>query len=205
MAGSTDTGGHAGAGRANRLVRVEILRRRLASLLAEWEDLRTQVIPHLAAEYVAKIGVWKQREAAEELLARRARRKTSLLRAQISQGKLVGETECERILDVEFQQWKKQMAQWAQRIRMALAYRASAIPLSSKDSAEFRRLFRTLARRLHPDLHPLDEERSRYYEMACSYYEQGDIEGLRAVEAATAHLRDDTNLENLSDEELDDL
>ena len=63
------------------------------------------------------------------------------------------------------------------------------VPMAPADTEELHKLYRTLMKRLHPDVHVgEDEKRAEYFALAQKAYQDGDIVVLRSLEAATRHF-----------------
>ena len=61
--------------------------------------------------------------------------------------------------------------------------------MSTRDTRELKRLHRLLIKRLHPDTNiGHEEECERFFLLAQAAYENGDLDLMRSVEAATTHL-----------------
>ena len=59
------------------------------------------------------------------------------------------------------------------------------VPMAPADTEELHKLYRTLMKRLHPDVHVgEDEKRAEYFALAQKAYQ----DGLRSLEAATRHF-----------------
>lgn len=166
---------------------IEALKAEIAEVLLEIDHINLQVNPHIVAEYRVKIGCWENELLRAQIAARRARRKCELAQAAANKREVVDEALCNQILDAEFTQWEQVLAQQVEQLRAALELRANAVPLSANEAHELKSLHRTLVKRLHPDTHPgQSEEASSFFALAQRAYEFGDLDMLRAVEAATS-------------------
>ncbi len=204
--GGTDEGvtGNDGAEASRRSLigRSTRLRVAIAETLAHIEEVRQQEIPQIKADYATKIGVWNARLITAQLAARRAKRRCALARVFSNQGRTVNATHITRQLDEEFAEWKQRVAQETTRLRHLLKWRGGMRPMNPAKANELNKLFRRLARRFHPDLYPGDEERADYYATAQNALACGDLEVLRALDVATAHMADGVDYSRLTVDEL---
>lgn len=183
---------------------IETLKAEIAEVLLEIDHINLQVNPHIVAEYRVKIGCWENELLRAQIAARRARRKCELAQAAANKREVVDEALCNQILDAEFTQWEQVLAQQVEQLRTALELRANAVPLSATEARELKSLHRTLVKRLHPDTHPSQtEEASSFFALAQRAYEFGDLDMLRAVEAATSSYdQAESDAANKSETEL---
>jgi hypothetical protein len=92
-------------------------------------------------------------------------------------------------LETELAEWTAKAEQARIAYEHALSRFANTVPMKHADAAELRRLYRKLAKRLHPDMHAGDAgEQTDLFVLAQAAYHKGDIEALRSLEVATRHL-----------------
>ena len=178
------------------------LRTDIAQILARIEEIRQQEIPQIKADYATTIGVWNTRLITMQLEARRAKRRCALARMSVNHGATVDAEAITRQLDEEFKQWRQQAVEERRRLRDLLRWRSSRSPMEPSKSKELNRLFRSLARRFHPDLFPGDDTRADYYAMACNALANGDLALMQALDAATADMTDHVDYSRLTTDEL---
>lgn len=162
---------------------------RIAETLLEIDFILLQENPRIEAEYAVKIGGYRFQLLQAELDARRAKRKLAIARARVNNGEHVEDSELEVQLAAELADWEGRVQQAMHEYADALDRKRGSRFLSPRESAEAKQLHRTLIKRLHPDLHPSQTlEEKRLFLVAQSAFEHGDLESLRSVESATAHL-----------------
>lgn len=156
------------------------LRDQLARLIAEHDLLVCTVGPNLEAEYQAQIGRYELERFRADLAVRRLRRTLELLQAAINRMEPITRQQVETQLAREYADWERQVRELAAQLRRAENRLASLA--GPEDSAEIRRLYRLLARRLHPDVNPAltQSDRTLWLRVA-EAYGKGDLETLRAI------------------------
>ncbi len=181
------------------------VREKIVAAVSEADEIRLQVIPNIRTEYQIKIGCWEKEVLAAELRCRRARRKLALVQARLNEGLAPqGEAELEHLLDEELESWEARVAYASKRYLEAAERHIKGQVLTPADARELKACFRTLAKRLHPDLHPgQSPERLRLFMVAKEAYAKGDVNALRSLEVATREYDEqEEDLDALSPEEL---
>ena len=169
---------------AIREVRADIL-----DIVTQIEDIKLQQLPQIYAEYAVKIGCWEKELLEAEVAARRAKRRYALAQAQANQGQAPDYEKIEARLDEELSAWTAAAEEAKEAYEQALAWRLGRVAMPEADAKEMHTLYRTLMKRLHPDVHVgEDEKRAEYFALAQKAYQDGDIVVLRSLEAATRHF-----------------
>lgn len=160
----------------------EMLRAELVQLVFEHAQLRCVIGPNLEAEYLLKVGRCEYELLCTQLEVRRLRRTVSLLQAAINRNEVISVPEVEARLAVEYADWEAQVQEMAAQLQAAGAHRANL--MSEKESAELHRLYRSLARRLHPDVNPAaGAQERRLWQWAKDAYAAGNLADLRLLDA----------------------
>lgn len=158
-----------------------VLRDEFVSLTAERDRLVTTDIPAVTADYQLKIGAAQYALFCRECELRRLKRKAELIQAALNRMEPVSLAMIDAALDEELAAWNRQMAELAEKLKEARWY-ADQPKHTEEDSAELLRLYRTLAKRLHPDLNPdQDPAAKQLWLRVGEAYRQGDLNGLRAA------------------------
>ena len=161
-------------------------------LLASIEDIMLHQNPQIAAEWQVTIGVWENRLLEAQIAARKAKRRCSLAQTSVNDGKQVDAQAIEAQLDMEFEQWQQQLEEATVAYQHAIASQITAVQISESNFTELKRVFRTLAKRLHPDLHPgLGESAQNMFMLAELAYRKGDLKILRSLEVSTRGLEEE--------------
>ena len=180
------------------------VRAQIVEVVMHMDDIVLQQLPQIRIDYAIKIGCWEQALLEAELAARRARRKLSLAQAQANHGEKPEMEAIDAILDEELVEWMEKVEQAQLSYELALTYLTSMKPMTRMEETEFKKLYRTLVKRLHPDVCPSDDDhRAILFQLAQAAYRNGDIEALRSLEVATRHLDPRTDdLDDVSDQAI---
>lgn len=158
-------------------------------LLASIEDIMLHQNPQIAAEWQVTIGVWENRLLEAQIAARKAKRRCNLAQTSVNNGERIDAQSIEAQLDAEFEQWQQQLEDATAVYQQAVVSQISAVQIDASAFAELKKVFRTLAKRLHPDLHPeLDEAARNMFTLAELAYRKGDLKILQSLEVSTRGL-----------------
>jgi len=159
---------------------IELLRDELTRLLTEADELLHIVKPNLLAMYQTKIGAWEFRLLQLQCEVARLRRQTELAQASINRGRLPNWTAIEGELELEFLQWQMKINEAASRIDAAESRLKNL--LTAADSNVLKKLYFSLAKKLHPDVNPqLTDDQKRLWLRVQDAYEASDIRELEAL------------------------
>lgn len=182
---------------------IRAVRESILALVVRMDDIRLQQLPQIRADYALKIGCWEQALLEAELAARRAKRRLALAQAQANRGHAPQMEAIETRLDAELAKWMEKVEQARLVYEQAMAYLTSTSPMTRRDSVELKRLWRTLARRLHPDICTSgDEGSTELFLLAQAAYKNGDVAALRSLEVATRHLEKGDDLQDVDDVDI---
>lgn len=174
---------------AETAAELERLRTRLSDVIFEIDDIELQVNPAIKRDYAVKIACFENNLLEADIEARRAKRKLAMARMQANMGEPIAEDLIESMLQGEFASWEASLKEHLDDYLKHLEERASTRAMSAHDTRELKRLHRLLIKRLHPDTNiGREEECERFFLLAQTAYENGDLDLMRSVEAATTHL-----------------
>lgn len=158
----------------------ETLRDRLAQAIFDYEQLRFVIVPNLQADYQLKVGRYEYELFCAHLEEKRLRRTITLLQVAINRCESITPVQVAEQLTTEYAAWEFTLLQMAEELRSAKARMSHA--MTKEESEELHRLYRTLARRLHPDVNPGQGEYDQHlWQWAEDAYEQGNLRDLRAL------------------------
>lgn len=178
------------------------VRQQVIDTLLEIDDIKLQVNPQLLAQHAKTIGYLEDDLFKWQLKARRCKRRFALAQAAANKREPIALDEIDSELDDEFAEWEVQLAERLDNQLQLLEALASSRPLSPSEGRELKELHRKLIRRLHPDIHPdLPEDAQRFFLIAQSAYENGDVDTLRVVDTATEDYEEHADTANLSEDD----
>ncbi len=182
---------------------IRVVRDSVLGLVTRMEDIKLQQIPQIRADYALKIGCWEQGLLEAEIAARRAKRRLALAQGQANRGVAPRMDHIETVLDIEFAEWSALAEEAHSAVEQALAWRAGLVPMTKAEANILHSVYRTLMKRLHPDVHMgEDEERAALFQIAQAAYKNGDVEALRSLEAATRRFDGPDDLAETDDATL---
>ena len=174
---------------------VERLKTELSMRLYEYDELRLVVCKNIEAEYLRELGGLEYQIFETECIVRRLMRKVDLIQARINRQEPVNVTEIEAVLEEEFLVYQQQLDEMIGKINKAIEY-GDKKRLSDADDREIKKLYRSIVKALHPDLHPnQSQERMELFHNAVRAYEHGDLAMIRLIHSIVSG-RQDADAEN---------
>jgi hypothetical protein len=159
---------------------VTTLEKELGKVILEQDEMVNAIKPNLEAEYQKTIG-YKELECLEnEIASRRLKRQIELLQAAINRQEEIDPEKVEQQLDDEFQEWYEKVETHYNKLKEAQD-RIEGL-MSDEDSAEFKKLYRQLVFKLHPDLNPnQSKDEINLWHRVQLAYQGGDLEEIRSL------------------------
>jgi len=162
---------------------VEKLRTELSMLVLERDDLLHHECWNIEMAYMLAVGGLEYRAYETECAILRLKRKLELIRAKRNRQEKVVLSGVEEVLDAEFAEYRARLNEQIERMNAALM-RSRLEFLTEAESRALKKLYRSVVKALHPDLHPgLSEAKLRLFHSAVETYERGDLDGLRVIAA----------------------
>ena len=156
------------------------LRGELASLFEELEFVNRVLIPRTQTNYLIKVGALRVELLQTQLDVMKTRRKISLLRSNIDNGEMIFDDSINDKIDVEFADWDSRLEHEVSQIENAKA-RFSSLT-ATEDESEIRGIFRTLSRKLNPEINPdQSDEAKSFWPSVYSAYTGEDLFHLKAL------------------------
>ena len=138
------------------------------------------VKPNLEAEYQKKIGYKELEHMETEITARRYKRQIELIQAAVNRQESIEEKEIDKQLDDEFQEWYTKIKEQYQKVKEA-EDRLNSL-MSDDENEEFRKLYRQLVFKLHPDLNPNQtKDKENLWHRVQLTYKSGDLEEMKSL------------------------
>lgn len=161
---------------------VAALREELAGLLSEVDELVEFVRPNLLALYQVRLGPSELELLAARYEVARLKRAIDLAQAEVNSGQAPDPARIEVTLAREAAEWEERLEAAAKKLKAAREHLKGL--LSQEDSAELRKLYLVLVKKLHPDLHPdLSEDEKKLWHMVQEANRLNDLPGMRALVA----------------------
>ena len=163
------------------LEKLNSLKSELAKLISDRDYLENTIKKNLEALYVTRIGKNEYELFNLECQLARLKRKIELIQIRINHGKNVNLFEVEKQLDDEYSKWQKKIYGMLSNIKASEA-RLNSL-MSEKETREFQSLYRSLVKKLHPDVNANQSEKEALlWNRTQIAYKLGDIEELQTIE-----------------------
>lgn len=185
------------------LSRFDILRTEYIKLLNDKDVLLKWGKPQLEALYSTRIGVYQVQRLQIQLHIQALKRKLEMVRSAIARNLPVDANAIELIVAAELANEENNIMQQVFQIEKGKELLSNLH--TPERSAELRKIFKQLARQLHPDVNPaLTEEQLHLWHIAKEAYEHGDVEKLKALQVVYEKelLKADDLLERLGEKDL---
>ena len=159
---------------------VSSLEKELGKVILEQDEMINAVKPNLEAEYQKTIG-YKELECMEnEIASRRLKRQIELLQAAINRQEEIDPEKVEQQLDNEFQEWYEKIEKQYNKVNEAQD-RIEGL-MSDEENEEFKKLYRQLVFKLHPDLNQdQSKDEVNLWHRVQLAYQGGDLEEIRSL------------------------
>ncbi|MCQ2751491.1 MAG: hypothetical protein MJ189_00030 [Coriobacteriales bacterium] len=179
------------------------LRNQILERVQEYDFRDTHDRMILNAEYQIKIGVYEVELLKAQLNAMRQKKKYQLIQAAINREEKIDVNGIDQSLDNELDIWIKKVKDGINLHKAAVACRSDLTAAKPADVKECKRLYRIIAKRLHPDICAiLGEDAREYFEQAKNAYAMLNLEILQSIEIATRDLEKPENLDEMDENAL---
>lgn len=157
----------------------KLLREELTRFIAIQDELVYHTCPNIEARYMEAVGMLEAKilEFKIDILA--IKRKSELIRSKLNRREVVILTEIDNTIEKEYKEYYEQVQKTLKEAEKSVG-RLSGEFLSEQDTAELKKTYKNIVKRLHPDLNPeCDENDIMLFHKAVSAYENGDVEALK--------------------------
>lgn len=183
------------------LKEAERLRAVLSSKILERDNLVLIECKNLSVRYYTTIGVYEYKVFEKYCAIQRIKRKIELIQMYLNRDEAVYIPAVEAQLDKEYAEYAQRLEDFLNNINAADALSKCGY-LSPEETAELKKLYRSIVKRLHPDLNPnVTEQQLELFHKAVDAYENGDLETLRTID----FLIDSVDTLDLSESSIDRL
>lgn len=182
---------------------IEELKIQIATLIEERDQLFYHDCKLIKAEYMSKIGVLEYKIYEFQMKYLRLKRKLELYQVYINRQEIPDETQIETQLETEYQEYEQKIKDMYDDVQNSLASLTGKV-LSKEDSAEVKKLYRILIKKLHPDLNHNYNDKTKELFFKVEYaYQNGDLKTLQNILLLIEDI--DTNKDELEVGELEEL
>ena len=183
------------------LQEAEQLRAVLSSKILERDNLVLIECKNLSVKYHTTIGVYEYKVFEKYCAIQRIKRKIELIQMYLNRDEAVYIPAVEAQLDKEYAEYVQRLEDFLNDINTADDLSKCGY-LSPEETAELKKQYRSIVKRLHPDLNPnVTEQQLELFHKAVDAYENGDLEALRTID----FLIDSVDPLDLSESSIDRL
>lgn len=161
--------------------KLDSLKRLSSRLWEKKEHLLTFEKPRLCSLYQTLIGQLKYDEFSLMMEIRRLRRKAVLIQVAINRNVMPDDSEIEKKLEEEFEEYRRSLKEYMDSINKAKNYLQSPA-LTADEGHELSSDYRLIAKKLHPDINPgITEAQKELFIKAVAAYKSCDLNTLRQI------------------------
>lgn len=165
---------------------VQKLRAELSMFVLERDELKLIECRNIEMAYLLSLGGLEYKAYEIDCAIHRLKRKIELIQAKKNRQEKVVLTDIEKVLDDEFADYKEKLNEQIDKMNAALE-RSKGTMLTNDETAELKKLYRSIVKALHPDLNPdLSDAQVSLFHNAVYAYEHGDLNGIRVIAAMVA-------------------
>lgn len=153
----------------------------LTNLIVRRDHLQRSILPQIAAEYQLKIGHLETRVFWLDCELRALKRRIELAQAMLNAGDKPCYQCIEQQINCEFAKWRAAITEKQRAVRVARSF-AAAPKMTHKEAKKLHTLYRSLAKKLHPDVAGEQGERAvQLWRQTADAYRAGDTATLEAL------------------------
>lgn len=164
------------------LKEAERLRADLSSKIIERDNLVLIECKNLSVIYYTTIGIYEYKVFEKYCAIQRIKRKIELIQMYLNRDEAVYIPAVEAQLDKEYAEYAQRLDDFLNDINTADDLSKCGF-LSPEETAELKKQYRGIVKRLHPDLNPnITEQQLELFRKAVEAYENGDLEALKTID-----------------------
>lgn len=163
------------------LKKLDNLKEQLSVIIEDKEYLIYHKAVYLKTEYINKVGKLEYELFKLECNISRIKRKIDMVQAAINLQESINEAEIDEELDKEYEEYIEELKRMSKDMELA-NYLNNCETLTGEEVSVLKKLYRKLAKRLHPDLNPsMTKEQKALWVKVNDAYESTDIEMLKVL------------------------
>ncbi len=160
---------------------MEKLRTEISMLLLERDELRLVICKNIETKYMLALGSLEYKAFELNCEVLRIKRKIDLIQAKKNRQEKIVLSVIEELLDEEFAAFQRQLDEQIDKMNKAIDH-SQGRPLTDEETKEIKKLYRSIVKSLHPDLHPeVTSAKIQLFQNAVQAYENGDLDNLRII------------------------
>lgn len=160
---------------------VDRARAELMALLLERDELKYVICKNIEMRYMLELGGLEYKVYQLECSWLRKKRKIELIQMRKNRQETIDIYEIEAQLDKEFEEYLEALEDHLAAVNDAID-RSKGELLTTEESAEFKKMYRSIVKALHPDLNPnITPEQIKLFQRAVEAYENTDVETLKVI------------------------
>lgn len=161
--------------------KLQILKEQLSEKILEKDNLLLIECRNLNVKYMTTIGVYEYKLYELYCSIMRIRRKIEIIQAFLNRDEVVFIEDVEKQLDKEYKEYREKLEKMFDEMKQADELSKCRV-LSPKEEKEFKKLYRQIVKKLHPDLNPdITEQQLEMFNRAVQAYNDGDLNALRMI------------------------
>lgn len=181
---------------------IEELREKLSLIILERDNLRYVICKNIENKYLLTLGSLEYRAYNKMVEYLRIKRKVELIQKAINHQEEADIDNIETILDDEFTAYKEKLEEMVNDISSAIDWKNGDF-LSEEDTKDIKKLYKTIVKKLHPDVNPnITETQKELLLKAITAYEHGDIVTIKIIAELVADKPETSDFDHLSKDML---
>ena len=158
----------------------KIIRKKLSKVLFEYNELVFTIVPNLKAIYMTRLGMFEVELLNIKNENRRIRRKIQLIQMHLNRGNKPDLESIEKQMEEEMAEWNKEIKEKKKALETSREFLKTL--MNENDNKRFKHSYRTLVKRLHPDLNPHQSEKEKSLWLRTQRaYERGDLDEIELL------------------------
>ena len=167
----------------NLISSIQKLEEELSELVHDRDKLKYHICPMLQAEYMLKIGKFEYAVFEYQCKILRIKREIEIIQFFLNREQSYNIIEIEEQLDNEYQEYTEKLLEKQKEIENARLISSNyGRSLTDEETAELKKLYTQIVKKLHPDINPdTTEEQHNSFIDAVNAYKKADLSELKMI------------------------